>query len=247
MSAESQCRTSEGTAERLTACCCWLTVCGFLAVLVYMVVDTRCVQRMERATCETGRRLMTAQMDQLRRGEIHCLCQPDPALMEELVADAACAENVHEVYVGGDVSDERLGRLRDLPHLSCIVFIMAVNPDALLERLQGMTTIEQVTLAQSTIARRGVEAIRSFPQLKSLCLAMQPAAEGDLQPMANHPSIETLVLSRVEVDAHLKTILESLPRLRSVVIEDPASGDAALEESLRQVLPDCQCKVTWTR
>ena len=239
--------TSEGAAARLLDCCRWLIVFGLLAVLVYMVVDAWCVQRMERATCDTGRKLMAAQMDQLRRGEIHCLCQPAPELMDELLADAACADNVHEVYLGGDVSDERLGRLRDLPHLSSVIFIMAVNTDALLARLQGMTTIEQLTLQHSRISQSGIETIRCFPHLKSLCLPVGSATNDDLQAIANHPSIETLVLSRIDVDARLTPILQSLPRLRSVTIEDPASGAEELEESLRQALPNCQCEVTWTR
>ena len=190
---------------------------------------------------------MTAQMDQLRHGEIHCLCQPDPELMADLLADAACAENVHDVYLGGDVSDERLGLLRHLPHLSCIVLITAEDPDTLLERLQGMTTIEQLTLDHSTLLRGGMETIRSFSHLKSLCLPIGSATDGNLQAIANHPSIETLVLSRIEVDASLKTILETLPRLRSVTIEDPAPGAEDAEESLRQTLLNCQIEVTGTR
>ena len=49
MSTSSQVDTSRGTAARLLACCRWLIVFGFLAVLVYIAVDAWCVRRMERS------------------------------------------------------------------------------------------------------------------------------------------------------------------------------------------------------
>jgi hypothetical protein len=213
----------------------------------YVVIDGWCLQSVARDTIDEGRRLLRVQMDQLTRGEVNCLCQPDPALLDELLADAACAGRVRDVYLSGNVADERFGRLRELPQLSCIVLIMAENAGELLTRLQGMTTIEQVTLAHSTLDRRGLETLRSFPRLKSLSLPIGWDGEKDLEVISNHPAIETLVLSHTVVDSDLVAVLQSLPRLRSVTIEDPAAGETEIDPLLRAALPNCECKVVGTR
>lgn len=237
----------ETTLVRLVTCCGWLMVSSLVAVIAYVIIDGWSLQSVARDTIDEGRRLLRVQMDQLTRGEINCMCQPDPALLDELLADAACAGRVRDIYLSGNVADERFGRLRELPQLSCIVLIMAENADELLVRLQGMATIEQVTLAYSTLDRRGLETLRSFQSLRSLSLPIGRDEVKDLAVISNHPSIETLVLSHTVVDSNLVAILQSLPRLRSVTIEDPAEGETEIEPLLRAALPNCECEVVTTR
>jgi hypothetical protein len=186
---------------------------------------------------------MMEQMAQIRQGEISCLVQPDPRFINELLADTTCAVKIRELYLGGDLSDERLGRLRELPNLKCIVLLFTDNPDSFLERLQGMTTVEELTLEHSFASHRGIKIIGSFPKLKSLCLQAATGAIGDLDGIKNHPSIENLVLTRIECDERVLPVLKSLPRLRSVTIEDVEKSAEGFEQSLRSALPNCQCSV----
>ena len=90
----------ETTLVRLVTCCGWLMVSSLVAVIAYVVIDGWCLQSVARETIDEGRRLLRVQMDQLTRGEINCLCQPDPALLSELLADAACAGHVRDVRAG---------------------------------------------------------------------------------------------------------------------------------------------------
>lgn len=145
--------------------------------------------------------------------------------------------------MGGDLADERFGRLRELPNLKCIVLLFAANADTFLERLRGLTTIEVITLERTGLSRRGIELVNEFPKLKSLCLPLSRNEVDSLQGIENHPSIENLILTRTECDDRLLPLLQSLPRLRSVTIEDVEKDAKSFEESLRKALPNCRCSV----
>lgn len=102
----------------------WMTLFGTLGVLAAIGVQAFVAHWCQRDEVRQSRAWMADQLGQLRRGEIDCLVNPDPRFIDELLADAACAAKVRELYVGGDLSDPRLGQLRKLPHLSRIVFLL---------------------------------------------------------------------------------------------------------------------------
>ena len=182
---------------------------------------------------------MTQQMEQLKRREINCLVQPAPKFIDDLLADPACAANIRDLYLGDDFSDSRLARLRELPNLKCIVFLFADNADAFLEHLRGTATIEELTFDRSLVASRGIEALASLPNLKSLALPLYRPKSGDMEGLKNHPAIEKLHLWVADLDESLIPVLQTLPRLRRVTIDTArSSADAkSYEESLRKASP----------
>ena len=233
----------EETATKVASCFAWLALFGLFGVLATVLVTAVCAKWSDRDNARRSHALMIEQMEQIRRGEIKCLVQPDPSFIDELLADAKCVANIQEVYLGGDVSDEQLGRLRELPNLKCLVLLFVDNPDIFLERLQGMTTIEELTLERTWASRRAIEFMNTFPKLKSLSLPVVGNKVGDLDGIKNNVSIENLVIGRVGCDNRLLPLLQSLPHLRSVTIEDAERGEESFEASLRKALPHCRCSV----
>jgi hypothetical protein len=233
----------EETDAKASSCLGWLVLFGLLGALATALLAAVLAAWSDRESQRRSDVLMMAQIEQLRRGEIHCLVQPDPGFINKLLADANCAANIDELYLGGDVSDERLGRLRELPNLKCVVLLFADNPDLFLERLQGMTTVEELILDHTWPLRCGVEFIGSLPNLKSLSLPVAKDKISDLDGVKNHGSIENLTLSRVGADSRLLPFLRSLPRLGNLTIEDAERDDKSFEKSLRESLPNCRCSV----
>ncbi len=61
--------------------------------------------------------------------------------------------------------------------------------------------------------------------------------------LKKHGSIENLVVTRLGCEPRLLPILQSLPRLRRVTIEDAENDAESFEKSLQDALPGCQCSV----
>jgi hypothetical protein len=236
---------SESVGRKAGLCLAWLTLFGLIGWLVLTaampVIQTRC----SREELPKSRALMTQQMEQLKRGEINCLVQPDPRFIDELLAGPVCTANIRDLYLGCDVSDQRLARLRELPNLKCIVFLFAENPDIFLERLRGNATIEELTFDHSFVPSRAIEAIASLPNLKSLALPLDRPKAGKLHGLKNHPTIEKLYLRVADLDESLIPVLQTLPSLRRVTIDTTRSSTDAksYEGSLRKALPNCECHV----
>jgi hypothetical protein len=123
--------------------------------------------------------MLVEQMEELRRGRINCLVQPDPRFIDELLADAACAAKIRDLYLGADVSDPRLGRLRDLPNLKSVVLLSAIAPDEFLKKLRGSTTIEDLSLVFCRPSPQGVEHIRKLPKLKRFGICVNRFDRGE--------------------------------------------------------------------
>ncbi|MFZ1936856.1 MAG: hypothetical protein WCB27_15540 [Thermoguttaceae bacterium] len=217
---------------------------GTVGVLITIGVQRYVDEWCQRDTVRRCHGWMMEQADQLRRGEIDCLVNPVPAFVEELLADTACAAKVRELYLGGDLSDPRLGRLRDLPNLKCVVFLFADNQNALLERLRGTSGIEKLTFDNTRLSRSDIEHIGGFPNLKSLALDARGLYAADLQGLSGHQSIERLAIQRVSSDNGLIPLLKSLPRLRDFSIGASNKERDALQTLLNQTLPLCKSHVS---
>jgi len=129
------------------------------------------------------RALLREQMEELKRGNVDCLVQPDPRFVDELLADAACTSKIRDLYLGGDVSDPRLGRLRELPNLKSVVLLSANDPDKFLEELRSLTTIEELSLVWCSPSHHGIEHIGSLPNLKRFGLCVGRFDPGDLESL----------------------------------------------------------------
>jgi hypothetical protein len=154
------------------SCLAWLCLFGLVGYLVLtvllMVVRNWC----DDEGLRNGRALLREQMEELKRGNIDCLVQPDPRLVDELLADVACTSKIREICLGGDVSDPRLERLRELPNLRSVMLLSANTPDKFLEELRGLTTIEELSLVWCSPSRRGIEHIGNLPNLKRFGLCV---------------------------------------------------------------------------
>jgi hypothetical protein len=233
----------EETEDKVASCFGWLVLSGAIGVLAVTLANAACARWMAQDALQRRHLGTIGQLERIKRGDVHCLVQPEPDSIDALLADADCAANVSELYLGGDISDERLGRLRELPNLRSVVLLFADNADVFLERLQGMTTVEELDLEYTWPSRHGIEVIGSFPNLKSLTLPVMRRQLRDLNGIGRHPSLEHLAIDRIGCDSRLIPLLQSLPRLRSVTIEDAERDAGKFEESLHQALPNCECSV----
>ena len=182
----------------------WMFLFGAMGILMTIglqhLVSTWC----EQDEFRNNDRWMMDQMQQLRQGEINCLVDPDPRIIEELLADAAPAAAVRDVYLGGDLSDPRLGRLRDLPNLKCIVFLCANHHNEFLQLMHSAPAIEELSFGCTQLVRADVDQLASFPHLKSLGIGSNSPFMNqtglnvsDLDGLRGHPSLEQLRLRLV--------------------------------------------------
>jgi hypothetical protein len=225
----------------------WLALFGVIGILATIGIQRLVKNWCEREEFRQSRIWMQDQMGQLRRGEINCLVNPDPRFIEELLIDTACAAKVRDLYVGSDLSDPRLGRLRELPNLKCIVFLFADQQSAFVERLHGMSTIEELTFDHTLLTRNDVEQIASFPRLKSLHLE-RLSRFADLDGLRNHPSLERLSLAAAAADKSMIPLFQNMPRLRELGVgvshkEKESKADDSFEKLLAEALPGCKCCV----
>lgn len=236
--------TKKQAGSGCAVCAAWLGLFGLLGVLTTVLLSNLSAIWIQRNEPDLNVALMIEQIGQLKRGEIHCLVQPDPRFIDELFADPKSGERVCELYLGGDVSDERLGRLRELPNLKALILLFAENADILLERLQGMPSLEVLDLERVMFSPRGMAALTRFPKLKSFSIRARRSKFSDWDCLRSHPRLENLTLTRIDCDERLLPVLQSLPRLQSVTLKD-ADGDVkAFEQTLRKALPNCRCKVS---
>jgi hypothetical protein len=238
----NECDKPETAKRGLSACWGWLLLFWLIGCVVLTAVLTGARTWADHEEARRSRALLTEQMELLRQGKVNCLVAPDPRFVAEVLADHDCAANVRDLYLGGDTCDQRLGRLRELPNLKCLVLLFADNPDALLERLRGMSTLEELTIDRTFLSRQSIDHIGCFPKLKSLCLPVYGLKPGDLEGIRNHPSIEALFLTRADCDEALIPLLQSMPRLKTVTIQ-VGRVVKKFEKSLQKALPNCQCRV----
>lgn len=243
----SEAEPKENKRRKLGSCLGWLTLLGVPGVVLTLAVVFPLIDKYyEQKEMRQSHDLMQEQMERLKRGEINCLVNPDARFIDELLADADCAAHIRDLYLGGDISDARLGRLRELPNLKSIVFLFAKNPDVFLERLRGHAAIEQLSFVNTWLSPKGLESIGTFAKLKSLSLPIGNLGPDDLHGIRNNPSIAELFFTASKWDMGLASSLQSLPRLHSVTIETDSEETQAKHDQylLRQALPNCKCRVT---
>jgi hypothetical protein len=69
--------------------------------------------------------------------------------------------------------------LRELPNLKSVVLLSAIAPDAFLEKLEGLATIEELSLVFCRPSRQGIEHIRKLPHLRKFGLCIGNFDRGD--------------------------------------------------------------------
>ncbi len=240
-------RQPENHRQAAAPCLLWLLLFAALGIVATIGVNALAQNWGEKEEYPRSHAVMADQMARIRRGEIDCLVKPDPRFIDELLADTVCAAKIHDLYVGGDLSDRRLGRLKELPNLKCVVFLFAQPPHELLEQLSGKTSIEAMTFDHTFLSRHDVQQIGSLPRLRSLCLPMYRLTPGDLDGIKNHPSLRTLYLAEAACDKELIPVLQSLPRLSCLTIQGEAYDSKAaqpqpLPDALRAALPRCEIR-----
>lgn len=222
----------------------WMMFFGAVGIFVTAGVQHFVTEWCEGDLARQSREWMVEQTDQVRRGEINCLVNPDPAFVEELLADTGCAAKVRDIYLGGGLSDPRLARLRKLPNVKCIVFLFAENQNALLNRLHGMSSIEELSFDRTRLSREDMEQIGAFPNLKSLSFDACDLRPADLHGLGGHRSIERLAIDRATSDKKLIPLLKSLPCLRELSIGASNKERDAFQTLLNDTLPRCKCRVS---
>jgi hypothetical protein len=156
----------------VVSCLAWLCIFGLVGYLALTVLLMAVRNWCAAEEVRRSHALLTEQMEELKQGNVDCLVQPDPRLVDELLADVACTSKIRALYIGGDVSDPRLGRLRELPNLKSVVLLRANDPDEFLGKLRGLTTIEELSLVFCSPSRHGIKHIASLPNLKKFGLCI---------------------------------------------------------------------------
>jgi hypothetical protein len=172
-----------GGASIAVSCLAWLGFFGLVGCLVLTALLMAVRNWCDDDELRGSRALLLEQMEELRRGDVDCLVQPDPRFLDELLADAACASKIRELYLGGDVSDTRLGRLRELSNLKSVVLLSANAPDKFLKELQGMATVEELSLVWCRPSPQGIEHIANLPNLKRFGLCVGRFDAGDWESL----------------------------------------------------------------
>jgi hypothetical protein len=224
-----------------------MTLFGCVGILVAAVALHFSDESCKNDVAQQTHQWMQEQAEQLRRGEVDCLVNPDPAFIDELLADAACAAKVRNLYLGGDLSDPRLAELRKLPQLKCIVFIFCENHHGLLSQLRGMSSLEELTFDRTQLSRNDIAVLHEYPSLKSLSFDPYDLRPTDMKGLVGHPALERLAIRRVAADEELIQLVRSMPRLHQLSLgvcdEDFDKSSSSFENTLKRSLPHCKCSV----
>jgi hypothetical protein len=181
------------------------------------------------------------QVADVRAGKITRLIWPEPRFLEDFVKNQSdVAAKVTDVrFCGGKVSDERFGYLKQLPHLEAIDFYEVwEGADSFLSRIAGMGSVTKLSFSKTHLSEEGVRAVASFPHLKRLYIDYFWKGTS-LKPLNGHKSIETLVLEEVPISTAWIAVMASLPKLKTVIVEDGEATAAQLQE-LQKAAPNVE-------
>jgi internalin A len=171
------------------------------------------------------------QMAKVKAGSTTCISNPDPDLIGELVDDGECADKITEVWIGeamGErIADERLRDLKRLPHLRSISVSYVRTADPLLANIEGMSTLEELSLYKASVSAAGTRHLASFPHLKRLLLYNRVDSAA-LDALKNHAGIETLYFTG-NLTAEQAAALRTLPNLRHLTLHVEPSVSGVLD------------------
>ena len=159
------------------------------------------------------------QMAGVEIGTTTAITDPVPEMIEQLASNAECADRVTQVTIGEmtgpRIGDIRFSGLKRLPHLRVLyIEYNSGNADALLSNLDGMSSLEELSLHRAHVTAEGWRHVASFPHLRRLDL--DDADEGDLESIANLTQIQSLGIYNSSITARGSMSLKSLPRLEEL-------------------------------
>ena len=160
---------------------------------------------------------MTSQIADIKAGKTDTLIGIDPRFIDDIFADPDCVAKVLSIYfMMGDMSDERLGRLRDLPNVRQIIFYDVRGADIFLKRIRGMPSVESMSFSGMNLPEEAIRHLSSFPNLKLLGCGQYNLTDNGLLQLRDLPQLEDL---RIEYTAQV--------------------SDKGIKK-LQQALPDCK-------
>jgi hypothetical protein len=151
------------------------------------------------------------------------LHDPVPGLIEEIVRDPACAENVeHLVFTefGPDLSDSRYDHLQRLRNVRTIYLYCTGNTDEFLANVSGMVSLESLETELADVSDEGMEHVAQCANLKKLVLYGGRPSVGNvgLAELEGHDRLESLALINTRItDTGLKSV-NALVSLRSLTL-----------------------------
>jgi hypothetical protein len=102
------------------------------------------------------------------------LFDPDPRILQELVEDRKNASKITTVYIGElsgpHFTAEQFQALKRLPHLRTVQVMYVGKGDAVLDNIQGMATIAELSFYHAGVTAEGTRYLSSFPNLKELSI-----------------------------------------------------------------------------
>ena len=172
------------------------------------------------------------QMAAVKAGTTTCISDPVPELIEELVNDRECADKIAEVRITGDftrdISDSRFGALRRLPHLRTIRLEYLGCIDVLLENIQGLPSLEELSFHRAGVSRKGMRWVTGFPNLKRLSFDDRTDLDA-LDALKDHVGIESLGLYNYQATSERLAFLRTMPNLRVLSLELELQGGGVLD------------------
>lgn len=135
----------------------------------------------------------------------------------------------------GNSSD--LAPLKRLRGLSTLIIYRAGVDDVALGYLAQLTSLERLTLNETTITDAGVARLNGLGNLRQLSLAHSRVRSASLVWLQNNKMLEDLDISNTDVDDSIVETLKRCSRLRRLrVANTRISSDAIM--SLKAFLPD---------
>ena len=215
---------SERRTTWITVLCIVLATLG-IACLALVIPD---VASMEKQYDEVRRRMARVRQSESMMAELRAgtrtECQfdnLDPLI--RISKDGSCNGKVQSVRLSRvDLSDHLWGLLLPaLPSLKDVAIDSCQGADTLLADLRGMDRWEQLSITETAISDEGMKSMASFPRLKKLELG--PKCRGvSPEPLRTNATLESLTLATI--DDHWIDVLKTLPKLKTLDIEDADSG-----------------------
>jgi hypothetical protein len=225
----------------------WFLVVGLTGIVILLIALAPTFHRWNREA------FLRSRISRVQEDDTLGIMGLKADLVEYLLQNAEWVEKTSDVWIydsNEDVSDVRFRSLKQLPHLKSICLEYCGCVDVFLKNIQGMVSLEKLTLHRAGVSKNGIPWLLSFPKLKRLSIDRGPdpacfdALKGragieslelcgdritadQLKVLATLPNLRELTLS-LELEEHDVLDLHGLPRLEMLDINSSIATDATL-------------------
>tara|TARA_B100000676_G_scaffold163820_1_gene161090 strand:- start:28805 stop:30745 length:1941 start_codon:yes stop_codon:yes gene_type:complete len=127
---------------------------------------------------------------------------------------------------GGQISLSEFETICNIEELMWLDLSLSDLPDNWHQALPRLQNLEVLSFVGQAMTEETMASIAKLPSLRTLILN-GTTIDGALQPIAEHPKLDTLLLARSSVTDDDLRVLETLPKLRNLNLSETQVSDAA--------------------